>query len=1236
MRSSVKRCAVALAVALALPLGGSATAAVPGPTSVDQAALAEGEPDLTSANRTGSPSGLPDWSDAGYLGGQPLPTDDEITGNTACRITPDQLRTDFRVVPDDNVDDTTGLQNAIDRIKADCSPNANFYQLSLITLPAGRIDLSRQIYVDASFLVLRGQGSGQGGTKLVFRPDVNTRYDTVTSDGSRWNQDVMTWGSGSDMGKGGWIWPGRAMFKVQTREVAARYADEWASAPANRKDLFEGSVNQHWVSGVKLAAKDGDTGFSARQGDNTIRLAAKANMSNLAVGGYVLVGAANSLKFYESQGIDVDANATALENLHMRQQVFRVVRSDPTAKTISLDRPLEFDLPVDSTSDGSATIFHNDADPFPSKVTPLKMVEGVGFENFAFTQDMNGLPKLSGGTYSLSPNAAVHNYGNMAPEYAMNGLEFKWAANSWARGLNISMTGSHPIVTEVARNLQIEHNSFDGAWNKGKGGNGYLRGSRVWDSLYAYNTSRNLRHFTFQWSASGNVVYRNDLDSDLNLHGGWERYNLFEDNTVRIPYEHRSASCQANCGGEGGEVDEGTWYPIWWAAGNKAVKWSGSSGPQNVFYHNTLIKQTTAGGPFLSYQPYSVDSPGVEADTVYEFGSDSANPRRFTPLRQSGATIPDWTSRETLDYLGQGVVTRTGSRLSSLFLRDVGQPEPRQNGTRRVASWNMQGAGTGNGTYTSKYNRLVGLVGRNRLSVIALQEAGAVSRRVRQMRVGGQPQTVYTNPATGDHPDVEEFIFSGTLADPRLYLYWMHTDTNSTTPGRVNLAMVTRARADHIFVVPSVFPDGRPSFGVRIANTVYWTIHASASGGGDGPTLVQRIRTLMAANGLDWIALGDFNRDPGLVQTNLGNQYVAEQPGGPTHPVVGAGGPINILDYLVRPTGAGVPLVDPSSPRVLTHVMDSDHHPVEYQLTNLRGEAEPQDLPADPDPPRTALLRNAGTTNVADRDRAGGNLIRDVPYRQGNDQRWTLLPDIAFPGYYTIRNAATGQYMGQQGSTRDAPVVQWPTWAPDQLWRPDYQGDGTWTLTNMVTDQLLTSLSDGGQLVARDDDGSAGQRWFFETDDQLQDVRALAHIPPGPDGDLMADLDHGSSADGTPAVLRKDDNVASQRFSVIPAVRSAGKNCYYLANSGKYLNTSSSGDSPVDGTTVTLNPFHPNADSYLWCTDQGSLPMTLSNRSVARGFREDLYLTDHGVDNPLTVENDNGTVIQPWQWRTAT
>ncbi|MBD0710904.1 MULTISPECIES: phosphatidylinositol-specific phospholipase C domain-containing protein [unclassified Streptomyces] len=611
--------------------------------------------DLGTQNRRGPLPGLPNWTGAGYRSGAALPGSEKFNRNTSCRITPQRLAADFQVRPDDNLDDSVGLQQAIDHIRTQCSPTANFDRLSLIELPAGRIDITRQIAMDADYLVLRGQGGGTGGTRIVFAPDADTRYDTLTKDGGRWDQDAMTYESGADTAKGGWIWPGRGLFRVQTRDVAPRYADEWAAAPANRKDLYEGSVNQHWASGVKLRGAIGDSAYSAREGGQIVHLVSNADMTKFRVGGHLWVGAANSRKFYERQGA---TDTSQYEDLHMRQQVFRISVVDTVDRTLKLDKPLEFDLPVDSTSDGSSPI---GSTPYVSKVTPLKMVVGVGFENFSFTQDVPGLTRQQ----------ADHNYGNLAPAAAMHGLVFKWAADSWARGVSSDMSGSHPVVTEVAKNLQFEKNHLDGAWNKGKGGNGYFRGSRVWDSLYANNTTRNLRHFTLQWSSSDNVVYGNDFDSDLNLHGGWERRNLFEKNTVRVPYEHAPGSCTTHCGGEGGGVETGTWYPIWWAAGAKAAKWAGSSGAQNVFHDNVLAKQLTPGGPYVEYGPYARSGTGPQP--VFQFGSAADDPGRFLHLTRNGSPIADWNGNETADFSGAGGVNSTHTApIASVFLNGTG------------------------------------------------------------------------------------------------------------------------------------------------------------------------------------------------------------------------------------------------------------------------------------------------------------------------------------------------------------------------------------------------------------------------------------------------------------------------------------------------------------------------------------------------------------------------------------
>ncbi|MFI6062245.1 GDSL-type esterase/lipase family protein [Streptomyces sp. NPDC051286] len=628
---------------------------------------------LSKSNRRAPVDGLPDWSRAGYRAGEVLPGAASRNPDPACHFTPSVLEQQFSVKADDGQDDTAGLQAAIDRIRNSCTPSANPGRLSVIELPKGILDVSKQLSVDASYLVIRGQGSDPAnGSRIVFRPDKNTRYDVLTDSGDRWDQSSTIhrceFTTGYNVGTGGWIWPGRGLFRVQTREAAARYASICgfpSQIPENRRDIFEGSINQHWESGVAVAGSAADANYAAHQGDRTIQLNAKAKMDLFKPGGDLWVGAANSLKFYQTQQVvGATAEDGRLENLHMRQQVFSIISVDAAKHTVTIDKPLEFDVPVDSTSDGSPPLGVG-GKPYVSKVTPLKMITDVGFEDFSFTEDLNGLPKLRGGTYQFTPDQAVHNYGNMAPEYAMHGIVFKWAADSWVRGVRADMVGSHPVVTEVARNIQIERNVFDGSWNKGKGGNGYLRGSRVWDSLYAFNTSRNLRHFTFQWSASGNVAIGNDFDSDLNLHGGWERRNLFENNTVHVPYNHSSGECNTNCGGEGGAGDDGTWWPVYWAAGSKGVGWSGSTGPQNVFFHNTLTKQLTPEGPYAPYWPYA------DTSRLYQFGSSAGDASVFQHLQTSGGPILDWAGSEGNNYTrGDGVNAARTDPGRSLFLWD--------------------------------------------------------------------------------------------------------------------------------------------------------------------------------------------------------------------------------------------------------------------------------------------------------------------------------------------------------------------------------------------------------------------------------------------------------------------------------------------------------------------------------------------------------------------------------------
>jgi hypothetical protein len=608
--------------------------------------------DVSSGNRRAPISGLYDWSKAGYREGAAIPSG----GGTVYQATA------YGVTANDGADDSAALQSAIDAIKS--APGGSYSAPRVLMLPSGTINISRQIYVDANFLIIRGQGSdpaSSASTRIVFRPDINTRYDSLTADGSDWDEDGMTWGNG----KGGWMWPGRGMFRVQTRAVASNYSSDYASAPANRKDLFEGSVNQHWIAGIALRP---GLAVAAARGDTTIQLdpaTSTSKMATVRVGGYLWVGAANTKNWLDS----INANPSNYRDVHMRAQVFKVVSVNTANRTVTIDKPLEFDIPSNATSDGSSAI---DNPNYPSRVAPLQVVEGVGFESFYFTQDMANAPKLGSGAYNLNVADSVNNYGNMAPEYQIHGIVFKWAVNSWVKGVRSFMTGSHPIVTEVAKNLQIQDCHLDGAWNKGKGGNGYFRGSRVWDSLYFRNISRNLRHFTFQWSASGNVAIRNDTDSDFNLHGGWERHNLIELNVANVPWNHSSGNCLSNCGGEGSANDDGTWYPIWWGSGWHASNWSGATGPQNVFFNNTFKKQLVAGSPFQDYLPY-YSSDGSRSSVIYQFGWNQSG-AAWQHLSLGGSLIQSWGGNETVDFSASpnaGVNDSLTHSGESIFLIDA-------------------------------------------------------------------------------------------------------------------------------------------------------------------------------------------------------------------------------------------------------------------------------------------------------------------------------------------------------------------------------------------------------------------------------------------------------------------------------------------------------------------------------------------------------------------------------------
>ncbi|KAG8693360.1 hypothetical protein FRC08_009171 [Ceratobasidium sp. 394] len=147
------------------------------------------------------------------------------------------------------------------------------------------------------------------------------------------------------------------------------------------------------------------------------------------------------------------------EQLARRQDWFTLVErgSDGDGPYFKLDRPLRFDVYRSSTGDGSTPM--EDTETFAKAMPIAHVVHHVGIENLYITHEIDG----------LAPENAQRNYGNLAPEQSIHGIVFRFARDCWVRGIQTFMTGSHPIATEAARNIQIQDNYFDGSWNKGKG-----------------------------------------------------------------------------------------------------------------------------------------------------------------------------------------------------------------------------------------------------------------------------------------------------------------------------------------------------------------------------------------------------------------------------------------------------------------------------------------------------------------------------------------------------------------------------------------------------------------------------------------------------------------------------------------------------------------------------------------------------------------------------------------------
>ncbi|MGB3152307.1 MAG: glycosyl hydrolase family 28-related protein, partial [Maribacter sp.] len=119
------------------------------PTFAQEAAV----PEILVNKKVNKEHFLPDFSYAGFhFGEKETPIDFDHTINV----------TDFGAKPNDDIDDSKALMDALK--KAD-----ELDGYVSVQIPAGKFNISKIIYINRSKTVLRGVGSGEGGTLLYFQ-----------------------------------------------------------------------------------------------------------------------------------------------------------------------------------------------------------------------------------------------------------------------------------------------------------------------------------------------------------------------------------------------------------------------------------------------------------------------------------------------------------------------------------------------------------------------------------------------------------------------------------------------------------------------------------------------------------------------------------------------------------------------------------------------------------------------------------------------------------------------------------------------------------------------------------------------------------------------------------------------------------------------------------------------------------------------------------------------------------
>jgi hypothetical protein len=421
-------------------------------------------------------------------------------------------------------------------------------------------------------------------------------------------------------------------------------------------------------------------------------------------------------------------------------------------------------------------------------------------------------------------------------------------------------------------------------------------------------------------------------------------------------------------------------------------------------------------------------------------------------MRRSGVAVSRWRTAVRLT---------TVAALAAGLLTAIAGPAQAANLERHnPVTYNMQGGQGGN--VTPKWSNDIPRLLANH-DVLALQEAGPLPP------LNPNGLFAYQDSTTISGYTIYHYLRNfGTSSRPILrHVYFLQTDPNGN---RVNLAMVTEAQADELWLTTPTFGGSRASFGVRLGNTVFNNVHGLSGSGNDIPGQLTAIDAGQEGAGWDYAVLGDFNRAPGSLTGNLPANANVYRPGAPTQVSGGE------LDYMVASryvplfTGHAIPGIS------------ADHLPVEFGIIRLQAAAgyAVGSYSAYGDQERVVDISGNSSTN-------GTHAIVYDNHNDGN-QHFDFVPTA--DGNNTIRNQSTNKCLDLNNGPRARAgdyVNEWDCQGqPTQEWKVDYwrADPGAAAIVNVSTGLCLDVFKSGTGNGTWTDiwpcNGQDNQKWTMQ------------------------------------------------------------------------------------------------------------------------------------------------------------